>query len=70
MPVISPGTDGINQFGSVRGVVPVAAILPVLLAGAYDTGTLEEPLLYRNPRVHNQLEAGTSLPFVWPLQPT
>ena len=40
MPAIGPvksfGTAvGINQFGGVLLIVPIAAIVPVLLAGAY-----------------------------------
>ena len=30
---------------AVRGIVPDAAIVPVLLAGAYQTGTMKGPLL-------------------------
>ena len=35
MLVKSPGTDEINQCVSVLLIVPVAGIVPVLLAGAY-----------------------------------
>ena len=32
---------------AVCGVVPVAAVVPVSLPGAYHTGTMEGPLLHR-----------------------
>ena len=35
VPVKSLGTDEIITSVTVRGVVPVAAIMPVLLTGAY-----------------------------------
>ena len=45
MPVESLGTDGIASVVVCGVVVLVAAIVPVLLAGPFDTGTIEGPLL-------------------------
>ena len=36
-------TDGFKQCGGVLLIVSVAAIVPVLSAGEYHTGTIERP---------------------------